>query len=509
MKRRRALSQRRPGGMRCKDSPRPRRKAKTKGGRKRNMLRHSKRLCRARMRPHSLYSRACTAGTTEMKALLHRATSNSQRGCHDEERKRNRRDDALRQRRRRPRRLHVLLHVPRLLADAPRRAAEAVGVHEPGPHGREVVEEAAVVHGVVLNNGRHLRIHPHQHVQLQHVQVLALGLVLRLARARHLVLLPLLQGQSLEVAVVELGRVRRPSTLIAAPRRVHLAERVAAADEHDGLPGAKPQDAHRVLQDVGVCDICGDPLVQELGAGTVQGVGAAAAELHGPAARVLDGGIAREDDEVGPREALAELVLDGLQHLQGLVEVGVRRPVLLRGEAEPGAVAAAEPIGLAEGRGAPRGEAHEEGAVVRLAVVQVGGQDILRCPENLRDLVLDLAEVGEVLGGRRERVLEGLRGRHVLADATRHGAHVAGHQLVPRVREGVVEGRRVLRPSLHDLLVLRVVRQRDITRQHADLGLVTLRVLDAPLPMASGPLELLPLVVRQGAPVVVVPLRGV
>ncbi len=98
-------------------------------------------------------------------------------------------------------------------------------------------------------------------------------------------------------------------------------------------------------------------------------VGAPGTERHRDldaalAGRLLDRGDAAEDDQVGQRDPLAarlrvvELLLDALEgpegggQLRGLVDL----PVLLRGQAHPGAVGAAAQVGLAERRrGGPGG----------------------------------------------------------------------------------------------------------------------------------------------------------
>jgi hypothetical protein len=91
-------------------------------------------------------------------------------------------------------------------------------------------------------------------------------------------------------------------------------------------------------------------------------VGAAGREGHGHVVAGLlrgglDRGAAAQDDQVGQRDLLAaglrvvEFALDGLELAQDLGELGrlVDFPVLLRGEADAGAVGAAALVGAAEG----------------------------------------------------------------------------------------------------------------------------------------------------------------
>src|SRR5690606_31461902 len=86
------------------------------------------------------------------------------------------------------------------------------------------------------------------------------------------------------------------------------------------------------------------------------------------AAHVLDRDVAGEDQQVGPGEVPAVLLLDRPQQPAGLVEVAVVGPRIERGEALLAAVGATAAVGRAVGaRGVP-GHADEERAV--MAVVR-------------------------------------------------------------------------------------------------------------------------------------------
>jgi hypothetical protein len=89
--------------------------------------------------------------------------------------------------------------------------------------------------------------------------------------------------------------------------------------------------------------------------------------VPGALRRLLDRGAAAEHDQVGERDllaagrALVELLLDALEALQHLRELGgiVDRPVLLRREPHARAVGAAAHVGAAEGGRRGPGGAHQ------------------------------------------------------------------------------------------------------------------------------------------------------
>ena len=89
-----------------------------------------------------------------------------------------------------------------------------------------------------------------------------------------------------------------------------------------------------------------------------------AGEAEGLEAHGLEGDVAGEDHEVGPGNLLAILLLEGPEEATGLVEVGVVRPAVQRGEAQCAVTGAATTVGDAVGAGAMPGHADEEGAVV-------------------------------------------------------------------------------------------------------------------------------------------------
>ena len=103
------------------------------------------------------------------------------------------------------------------------------------------------------------------------------------------------------------------------------------------------------------------------------GVGPAAGEAEGLEAHGLQRDVADEDEEVGPGDGLAVLLLDRPQQAAGLVEVGVVRPAVERREALLTAAGAAAAVRGAIGPGAMPGQADEQAAVV----AEIGGPPVL------------------------------------------------------------------------------------------------------------------------------------
>ena len=103
-------------------------------------------------------------------------------------------------------------------------------------------------------------------------------------------------------------------------------------------------------------------------------VGATAAEAERLEAHRLERPVAREDQQVGPRDLLAVLLLDRPEQAAGLVEADVVGPTVQRGEALGTGAAATASVGDAvRARRVPR-HADEEPAVMAV----VGGPPVLR-----------------------------------------------------------------------------------------------------------------------------------
>ena len=134
-------------------------------------------------------------------------------------------------------------------------------------------------------------------------------------------------------------------------------------------------------------------------------VGTAAGEAEGLEAHGLEGDVAGEDHEVGPGDLLAVLLLEGPEEAAGLVEVGVVRPAVQRGEAEGAVAGAATAVGDSVGAGAMPGHADEEGAVVTV----VGRPPFLRIGHQRGEVLaqrfeVELLELFGVVETRVERI---------------------------------------------------------------------------------------------------------
>ena len=144
----------------------------------------------------------------------------------------------------------------------------------------------------------------------------------------------------------------------------------------------------------------------------------ASTEAEGLEAHALQGHVAGQDEEVGPADAVAVLLLDGPQQAAGLVQVAVVRPAVDGCEALVAGASATAAVGGAVGAGGVPGHADHEAAVVtvvrRPPILRVGHQ------------------VGQVLlQGLVVQLLERLSVVEV-------GVHGVGHRLV-LVQDGEVQ----------------------------------------------------------------------
>ena len=233
--------------------------------------------------------------------------------------------------------------------------------------------------------------------------------------------------------------------LIRIGRTMGLAERVTAGDQRDGLLVVHRHAAegladvagrgHRVgvavralgvdvdqahlhrAERVGEFTVAAVALVLEphpLGTPVhvVLGrpdVGATAAEAERLEPHRLERPVAREDQQVGPRDLLAVLLLDRPEQAAGLVEADVVGPTVQRGEALGTGAAAAASVGDAVGaRRMPR-HADEEPAVVavvgRPPVLRVGHQ---RVDVGRQGVEVEAVELRRVVEVRSQRVGPGM-----------------------------------------------------------------------------------------------------
>ena len=124
-------------------------------------------------------------------------------------------------------------------------------------------------------------------------------------------------------------------------------------------------------------------------------VGPPEAEAEGLEAHRLEGAVAGEDEQVGPGDLLAVLLLDRPEQPAGLVEVGVVGPAVERGEALLAGAAAAPAVGDAVGAGGVPAHADEERPVVAV----VGRPPVLRRRHHVDDVPLQRVDVeGRELG---------------------------------------------------------------------------------------------------------------
>ncbi len=115
----------------------------------------------------------------------------------------------------------------------------------------------------------------------------------------------------------------------------------------------------------------------------------AAGEAEGLEAHRLQGHVAGQDEQVGPGELLAVLLLDRPQQAAGLVQVRVVGPAVERGEALLARSGAAAAVADAVRARAVPGHPDDERAVV----AEVGRPPVLRGGEHLGDVPLDDREV--------------------------------------------------------------------------------------------------------------------
>ena len=110
----------------------------------------------------------------------------------------------------------------------------------------------------------------------------------------------------------------------------------------------------------------------------------------------LQGDVAGEDEQVGPRDLLAVLLLDRPEQPARLVEVGVVGPAVERGEALRAVAATAAAVGDAVRAGGVPGHPDEERPVVAV----VGRPPVLRRRHHVDDVLLQRVDVEglELLG---------------------------------------------------------------------------------------------------------------
>ncbi len=167
---------------------------------------------------------------------------------------------------------------------------------------------------------------------------------------------------------------------------------------------------------------------------------AAAPEAEGREAHRLQGAVAREDDQVRPRDPAAVLLLDRPQQPARLVEVHVVRPAVERCEPLLAAGAAAAPVADPVRARAVPGHPDEQAPVV----AEVGRPPVLRGRHELEDVALDglevelreLVRVGEVLAHRIRQggVLAELREVELIGPPIPvRRASCSGHRIFPIV----------------------------------------------------------------------------
>ncbi len=133
-------------------------------------------------------------------------------------------------------------------------------------------------------------------------------------------------------------------------------------------------------------------------------VRAAEAEAEGLEAHVLHGGIAGEDDQIGPGDFIAVLLLDGPEQPARLVQVGVIRPAVGRREPLRAHAAAAATVAGAVGARSMPGHANEQRPVVTIVgrppVLRLRHQGVKVLLQCLHVQLLELFGVVEVLAHR-------------------------------------------------------------------------------------------------------------
>ena len=131
----------------------------------------------------------------------------------------------------------------------------------------------------------------------------------------------------------------------------------------------------------------------------LQDVLAPEAEAERPEAHRLQGAVAGEDQQVGPGDLLAVLLLDRPEQPAGLVQVAVVRPAVERGEALRAVAAATATVLDAVGAGGVPAHPDEQRPVVTV----VGRPPVLRRRHDLEDVPLQRLDVE---ARERRRVVE-------------------------------------------------------------------------------------------------------
>ena len=225
--------------------------------------------------------------------------------------------------------------------------------------------------------------------------------------------------------------LRLQSDVVAGRGAVGLAERVAAGDQGDGLLVVHRHPLERLADVVGSLERVGLAVgalgvdVDEPHLDRTQRVGELAftavalvaepgvlrspedllglpdvlsteAEAEGLEAHVLERHVAGEDQEVGPRDLLAVLLLDRPEQPAGLVEVRVVRPAVERREPLAAVTGAATAVLDPVGAGGVPAQPDHQAAVV----TEVGRPPVLRGVQHLLDVLGELLDVqlGELLG---------------------------------------------------------------------------------------------------------------
>src|SRR6516225_9234082 len=174
-------------------------------------------------------------------------------------------------------------------------------------------------------------------------------------------------------------------------RRLNVSRMSCAAATGSGLPLA-------AVPFVAEPGVLGSPVEILL---RLPDVLAPAAEPEGGEAHRLERTVAREDDQVGPREPASVLLLDRPQQAASLVQVPVVRPAVEGGEALCPRARASPTVVDAVGAGAVPRHADEQ----RPVVTEVGGPPLLGGRHDLDDVGFDR---GEVERAERRCVLEPL-----------------------------------------------------------------------------------------------------
>jgi hypothetical protein len=158
---------------------------------------------------------------------------------------------------------------------------------------------------------------------------------------------------------------------------------------------------------------------------------------------MLVGHVAGEDDQVGPGDLVAVLLLDRPEQAARLVEAGIVRPGVQRREALVAGAGAAAAVGQAIGAGRMPGHADHQAAIVapvgRPPVLAVGHQRMKVFLERLDVEFLDLLAVIEALAhrvGLGVVLMQDVEVKRIRPPRHHRGAH-CGH---PAVHNGAFAG---------------------------------------------------------------------